>query len=131
VAEDGGELVAAHAGQCVIGPEALGKDVRDGLDQLLCDSRTVPLDHIVVPVHVDGQQRYALGIFAVRGPVRSRTAAGSTGRSQRHGRHDPASRRRAMGALARPPQGPLIWGDRDAARAPSRRPPPSARSAGR
>ena len=57
VAEDGGELVAAHAGQRVIGPEALGKDVRDGLDQLLRGSRTVPLDHIVVPVHVDGQQR--------------------------------------------------------------------------
>ncbi len=63
VAEDGGELVAAHAGQCVIGPEALCKHVRDSLDQSLRGSRTVPLDHIAVPVHVHGQKRHMLGLF--------------------------------------------------------------------
>ena len=61
--EYGGELVASHAGQCVIGPQALGKDVRDGLDQSLRGSRAVPPDHLPVPVHVDGQKRYALGIL--------------------------------------------------------------------
>ena len=63
VADYGGELVAAHAGQRVIGPEALCKDVRDGLDQPLRGSRAVPLDHIAVPVHVDGQKRQVLGVF--------------------------------------------------------------------
>ena len=62
MADYGGELVASHAGQCVIGPQALGKYLRDGLDHSLRGSRTVPPDHIPIPVDVDGHKRQALGI---------------------------------------------------------------------
>jgi hypothetical protein len=93
VAEDGGELVASHARQRVIGPEALRKDARDGLDQSLRGSRTVLPDHIAVPVHVDGQKREALGIF----PARSSSV------SNRRRFHSPVSASRSPGSNAAAP----------------------------
>ena len=55
--EHGGELVASHASQCLVRPKALREYVRDAPDQSLRGKRTVPLDHIAVSIHVDGEKR--------------------------------------------------------------------------
>ncbi len=52
--EHGGEFVAAHPGQCVIGSKPTGHGVRDGADQSIRSIGAVPLYHGPESVDVNG-----------------------------------------------------------------------------
>ncbi len=69
--EHGGELVASHAGQCLVRSKALREYVRDAPDQSLRVGRAVPPDHLAISVYVDAEKRDALTVLAERATRRS------------------------------------------------------------